>query len=58
MYIFQGTEGPKKFIIWNIDIQSKIVMDTSNLEKWYTIFTNILKLTNTLAKAIAQDIIN
>ena len=58
MYIFTGTEGPKKIIIWNTDIQSKFVKDWTKMKQWYTIFNNILRLTDKTAKANIQDIIN
>ena len=58
VYQFIDTEDPEKFIILNINIQSKIVMNTTSFTKWKTIFDNILKLTDKSAKTIVQDIIN
>ena len=59
MYISNGTEDPKKFIIWQLDIQSKIInKEVTKMKHWYTIFRNILKCTDKSMKVIVQEIIN
>ena len=57
MYQLVGTEGPNCFVIWNIDIRSKIVTNTTTYSKWMNVFDNILTLTDKLAKIIVQNII-
>ena len=60
MYIFTFTKSTEKFIIWNTDIQSKISNGkyTTKMKELYSIFNNVLKLTDKSAKVIVQDIIN
>ena len=60
LYIFNGTERPKKLITWQLNIQNKVIngKEVIKMKHWYSIFNSILKLTNKSSKVIVQEIIN
>ena len=60
MYILKGTEGPEKFITWQISVQSKIInsKEITKIPHWYNIFNNILKCTTGSTKIFVREIIS
>ena len=56
MYIWNGTESPKKFITWQLNIQMKIInKEYTKMKYWHSIFNNILKCTDKSMKVILNQ---